>query len=407
MEFNRAFSVVRSIPLLVVLSAVCSTQAAVEIDHDAIEKARSGKRIGVEAGVSVSGDAGESLSQVRTYFRADNDGRWHFVPMQASGAGYQGILPAPDIHTEFVRYQLLAITSGRNLVKSEIYNIEIVKDEEALARLNQQAPTDVKIDVSELQDAQDIYEKLQSSDRIESADRLNVAQNADEATPDSRVDIRSEYNPLSDAIPGFRDYINLSYVPGAESYGVTAGIVSAAAATAATAPEVASTTTAAAAGGGVSTTAWVVGGLAVAGGVAVASDSGGSSGSSRSSGTDTGTGTGTGGGSTPPPDPGTVTNFDGRFTSAGTCAATGNAAFRWVVDLNQTDDQVTGVIAFHKCPGEGRAEYSVTGTATTASSVQLNGTLTSSQGPMAATAPANQTFTVSVGQAPNPNFAAP
>lgn len=390
MELNKVFPLVRSIPLLLVLGTVFSAQAAVEIDHEAIEKARSGMRIGVDTSVSVSGNAGESISQVRTYFRADNEGRWHFVPMQASGENYQGILPAPDIHTEFVRYQLLAVTSARNLVKSEIYDIEIVQDEAALARLNQNAPTDVKIDVSELQDAKDIYDQLKPSERISAADRQSIAQTDDEATPVFRVDVRSEYNPLNDALPGFRDYVNLTYVPGTESYGVPAGIVSAAAATTATAPDVASVSTVTAASGG-SKTAWILGGLAVAGGAVAASSSGG----------------GGGGGSSPPTDPGDVTNFEARWTGPQVCNETGDAAFRWVVDLNQSGDQVTGYIAFHKCPDEGRATYDVTGTATTASSVRLNGTLTSSQGPMAGVVPANQTFIVSVGQPPDPNFAAP
>ncbi len=392
MDYIKVISLPRLLPIVLVSLLAASSQAAVDITHDAIEKARSGTRIAVETEVTVSGGDGGNISQVRTYFRADNDGRWHFVPMELSGSDYRGILPAPDIHTEFIRYQLLAVTGARELVKSKIFNIEIVKDEETLARINQKSPTDVKIDVSDLQDAKDIYDELQSSDRVSTADKQNIARSESEATPDSRVDVRSEYNPLSDAIPGFNDYINLSYIPAAESFGATAGIVSG---SVVAGPAAKSISTAAVSSGG-SSTAWLLGGLAVAGGAAAASSGGGSSSNSDSN------------PAPPPPGPTpvTVTDFGNRWTGPQVCSATGDAAFRWVVDLSQdSNDEVTGIIAFHECPGGGRATYSVTGTATSDNSIQLAGSLTSSQGPLGGTAPGNQTFTVSVNQPPNPNFA--
>jgi len=384
METKQKLPFMRWIALLLPLGLAPAALAAVEIDHEAIDKARSGKRIAVEANVTVE-DGSESIREVRTYFRADNDGRWHYVPMQGERGDYRGLLPAPDVHTELVRYQMLAITASRQLAKSGIYNIEIVKDEEALARLNRQPPRDVKIDVSELQDARDIYEELDQSRRMSAADRQNIASESGEATPQSRVDVRSEYNPLADAVAGFDDYMNLTYTGAAEGYGVAAGIVSQAAA-AATAPQVA-TVSKAAAGGGGSSTGWILGGIAVAAGGAAAASSGGG-----------------GGGGDNNSSPG-VTNFEGRWTGPQTCAATGNAAFRWVVDLTQNDDQVDGIVAFHDCPGGGRATYNVTGTATAASSVSLDGTFAMGQGPLGGTAPANQTFTVSVSQPPDPNFA--
>jgi len=101
-----------------------------------------------------------------------------------------------------------------------------------------------------------------------------------------------------------------------------------------------------------------------------------------------------------------VTDFGGRTVSAGECPGnTGNAANRWVVDLTQSVAQITGVIAFHDCPGGGRATYNVTGTATTAATVTLDGTFDFGQGPLGGSAPASQTFTLSPGGAPNPNFA--
>jgi len=332
--------VLRLLCLLLLGSAVCA--ADVKIDHDPVERARSGVRIALEAGMK-----GERIDQVRTYFRADTDGRWHFVPMDKARGVYTGILPAADVHTEFVRYQLLAITPDRELFKSDVYTIEIEADEEALARLNRKAPTDVKVDVSELQDAQDLYEELKSSERVQPGDRTNLADSAGEPDPSSRVETRSEYSPRGDTLNGFSDYINLTYVADAQAFGVGAGAA------------------AAGAGGG--------------GG----DDDGAAS----------------------PPAGGGVTDFSGRWTGPQSCNATGDAAFRWVVDLSQSDDQVNGIVAFHDCPGGGRARYEVSGTATSAASLEADGTLVSSAGPLAGTAPANQTFTLREGEPPDPNFA--
>jgi hypothetical protein len=372
------------VPTTLVLAQ--AVHAAVTIDHDPVEEARSGKRIEIDA--SVSSDDADGIREVRTYFRADGDGRWHYVPMRPDGSDFAGLLPAPNVHTDVVRYQLLAITAGRNLVKSDIFDIEIEKDKDALARLESKPPRDVKIDVSELQDARDIIEQLDGRERVSFSDRRNEATQAGEANPDSRVDVRSEYNPVSDAIPGFDDYINLSYVGTPAGYGVAAGMVSKSASVGgAPAAGTVSTSAAASGGGGAG---WVLGGLALAGGAAAAAGGGGGGGDDD-------------GGTT---NPGSVTNFAGRTVSPVDCPGnTGNAANRWVVDLSQTNDQITGVIAFHDCPGGGRASYNVTGTATTAGTVSLDGTLDFSVGPLAATVPATQVFTVSPGSAPNPNFA--
>lgn len=375
-----------SVPATLLLAQ--AVHAAVNIDHDPVEEAPSGKRIEIDA--QVTSESSDSIREVRTYFRADGDGRWHYVPMRPDGSAFAGLLPAPNIHTDVVRYQLLAITAGRNLVKSDIFNIEIEKDEEALARLEGKPPRDVKIDVSELQDAQEIIEQLDGKDRVSFADRRNEATQAGDADPGSRVDVRSEYNPVSDAIPGFDDYINLSYVGTPAGYGVAAGMVSKSASVGG-APATGTVSGSAAASGGGST-GWVLGGLALAGGAAAAAGGGGGGGGNDG-------GSAGGGGST-------VTNFAGRTESPGECPGnTGNAANRWVVDLIQNNDQISGVIAFHDCPGGGRATYNVTGTATTANSVTLDGTFDFGQGPLGGTAPGSQSFTVSPGGAPSPNFA--
>lgn len=378
------------LPLIVGLIAAGQAFAAVEIVHNPIEESKSGRRIGVEAEVLIP-EGNDSVREVRAYFRTDQDGRWHYVPMHPDGDDYSGVMPAPDVHTSFVRYQLLSITDQRELTKSQIFNIQIEKDDKALKRLQSQEPRDVRIDVSDLQDAEEIYERLE---KASDADKQNLARESGRPDPDSRVDVRSEQNPATDALNGFDDYVNITYTGATKAFGTAAGIVSTNTATTAVAPNVAgvSTVTAAGAAGG-SVLPWVLGGVAVAGGAAAAG--GGSSDSGSSGG---GTGGGGGGGTT-------VTDFAGRTTGPNTCSATGNAAFRWVVDLNQTGADITGVITFHDCPGGGRAEYDVTGTATSDPTVTLEGVVTFTAGPLGGTAPANQTFTVSPGGAPDPNFA--
>lgn len=390
MHYNTAITIAKSVSLPALLMMAQAVHSAVQIEHDPVEDAPSGKRIEIDA--SVLNDSEDAIREVRTYFRADNDGRWHYVPMRPQNSAFSGLLPAPNVHTDVVRYQLLAITSARNLVKSAIFNIDIEKDKDALARLDGKPPRDVKIDVSDLQDANDIINQLDGKDRVSYSDRSNEATRASEANPNSRVDVRSEYNPVGDSVSGFDDYINLSYTAAPAGYGIAAGLVSKSAAVG-SAPAAGAVSSAPAASGGIST-GWLLGGVALAGGAAAAGGGGGGGGGDNSS--DNSGGGNNGGG---------VTNFTARTTGADCPGATGNAAFRYVVDLTQTDAQISGVVAFHNCPGGGRASYSVTGTATAASTVELQGTLDTSQGPLSATAPANQSFTVSVGSAPNPNFA--
>ncbi|MEM6486085.1 MAG: hypothetical protein AAF662_14015, partial [Pseudomonadota bacterium] len=175
----------------------------------------------------------------------------------------------------------------------------------------------------------------------------------------------------------------------------------------------------AAAGGGSSLAYVLLGGAAIAGGEAAASSSddddsdsegstgggSGGTGGGGGGGTGSGGGTGTGGGAGSGGGSGAITDFAGRSEGPNVCGDSGNAAFRWVVDLTQSGTDVNGVITFHNCPGGGRAEYEVTGTATDGSSLELQGSLTFSIGPLASTAPSNQVFVVSPGSAPNPNFA--
>ena len=83
------------------------------------------------------------------------------------------------------------------------------------------------------------------------------------------------------------------------------------------------------------------------------------------------------------------------------------APYRWTVSLTQTGAAVSGFIRFHNCPGGGIASYDVTGTATSASTVQLQGTKSTALGGLGGSTPGSQTFTITKGAPPTPNFAAP
>ncbi len=99
-----------------------------------------------------------------------------------------------------------------------------------------------------------------------------------------------------------------------------------------------------------------------------------------------------------------VTNFSGSWHSGATCD---NAAapYRWSVTLSQAGANVTGYITFHNCPGQGRAEYAVSGVATSATSVTLQGSKSVSLGALGGSTPQNVAFTVTKNGAPNPNYA--
>lgn len=99
-----------------------------------------------------------------------------------------------------------------------------------------------------------------------------------------------------------------------------------------------------------------------------------------------------------------ITNFAGSWTSAGTCD-NAEAPFRWTVSLSQSGASVSGTITFHACPGGGRVNYSVTGTATAAPTITLQGTISGGAGPLGGSAPSSQSFTLTKNGAPSPNLA--
>jgi len=111
---------------------------------------------------------------------------------------------------------------------------------------------------------------------------------------------------------------------------------------------------------------------------------------------------------TPPPEPTPTTAAPTNFAGFWQGAACPTGPNRWVVSLTQNGTAVSGSISFHNCPGGGRAEYSVSGTAGTGPSVTLSGPRTSAQGDpggLPDTTPLNGTFTFSPPGPPSPNSA--
>lgn len=261
---------------------ISSAFAMVKIDHKSVKKAPSGQRIDLSAKFN---DKSVGISKAFAYFNSDQDSLWHSVPMVGAGGKYSGQLPAPDMYTNTVYYRFLVVNKKDQIRAGEVYTIKIIKDEKALARLQRKPPTDIKIDVSEIQDAQDMVKKVERS-RVTQADKDKEAKRSTRPNPGSRVQVLSEYRPDIDTLKGFNDYVNMYYVP--KGYGVTAGIVDASASV--TGSGVGTYVGPAVAGGGVSTGV-LLGGAVLAGGAVVAGGAGGSGGNGGS-----GAGGGSGGG---------------------------------------------------------------------------------------------------------------
>lgn len=101
-----------------------------------------------------------------------------------------------------------------------------------------------------------------------------------------------------------------------------------------------------------------------------------------------------------------VVDFSGTWHSDATCDEAEDAPYRWEVALDQDEfGTVTGSIRFHDCPDGGRANYSVTGTATEEDTITLFGLLTDSRGGLGGRASPDQSFTLERGGPPEPNLA--
>ena len=274
--------------LLFCISSLTNVYAEIQIKHDEVSAANSGKRIGLNSEVTAVDKQG--IKTVRAYFKADGAERWHYVPMDndGTGANYAGQLPAPDVHTKQVDYRLLAVNGANEIAKTDIFSIKIDPDKTALARLKAKPPTDIKIDVSAIEEARDRFKEIEDYQEITEADQESEKNQRPEPSTDSRVAVRSEYKPDVIDVPGFNDYIDMYFTGSSDAYGVTAGIVESGSSVAGATGSAASATNVAAAtaaAGGIGGGA-VLGGLVLAGAAAGASSSGGGDSGGTTAGTD-------------------------------------------------------------------------------------------------------------------------
>lgn len=268
--------------VLAVSAALVSAQvqADVDIEHKPVKKAKSGRRIPLSANVE---DKTHGVDLVRTYFKEQQETRYYFVPMALKDGKFAGILPAPAFGTTFVDYLLLVKNGANEVVKSQNFTINVDDDEAAAARLQQEPPRDIRIDLDQFEEVKEALEEEPDT----------------EPNPDSRVRVNTELSDLPTSIPGFDDFIIMSRVPEAAALGVGAA-----------------TTTVAASTGGLSAATIGLGALAVggiAGGAVAAAGGGGDSG---------------GGGGTSPPE--TLPGDDGSVSSRDVSIS--------VIDFNNEQD---------------------------------------------------------------------
>ena len=185
------FSLIRLFVFLCALLFGFSSMAETVIKHKPVKRANSGERIPIAAQITDVSEPAKSIRLVRVYFSADSGEIKHFVPLneEEKGNQFSGLLPAPDVHTESVTYQILVVNDADEIQKSEELTIDIEADEEAAARLISKDPTDLHVDVSLLE-------------------------------------VFSEYAPGIDQaqVSGFQNY-TVNYVSPGQAYGVTGQVV--------------------------------------------------------------------------------------------------------------------------------------------------------------------------------------
>lgn len=111
---------------------------------------------------------------------------------------------------------------------------------------------------------------------------------------------------------------------------------------------------------------------------------------------------------TPMPTSTTVPNARRTITwrAQGGCNESEGSTYqwRWYITLEQSGVNVTGAIYFHKCPGEGRASYSLTGKVEADGSFTMTGRKSGGRGDLFGATPSTQRFTLREGVEPVPNF---
>lgn len=106
-------------------------------------------------------------------------------------------------------------------------------------------------------------------------------------------------------------------------------------------------------------------------------------------------------------DPIASVQYAGEWHSAAACDEPETGwEHRWSVDLDQDPaGVVTGTIRYHECPGGGRAEYSVHGVATAATSIRLFATQSGGAGDLGRSAPRQRVMWITPDGMPSFNLA--
>jgi hypothetical protein len=177
--------------LALALLASSALVAAVKIEHDPVEKSKSGHRIELEAKIQ---DKAVGVREARAYFKSGHDTRFWFAPLRPVGDKHVGILPAPALGAKTVEYRIYAVNGLQDFVKTQIYKIQIKDDEEALARMEAKEPTNVEIDLDQIEQMRDL------------------ARQGGEPDPSTQVEVRNDVpgSEMPSSIPGFQDYIVLA-----------------------------------------------------------------------------------------------------------------------------------------------------------------------------------------------------
>lgn len=262
MKSSRVIPLLSALALLPAWALPGFAADRIEIEHDELNTVTSGARVDLES--SISDNEGVGIRDARAYFKTEPANRYYFVPLDPGGDDeYRGVLPAMAAGTESFEYFILARSADNEIVKTDTWNVTIQDDAEAVARMEQKPPRDVKIDVDGIEEARDLVDEAR---KVTDTDRSNVAKRGGEPSPGERVEVRSDTPDAPQQIAGVDDYINLRLVKPAEAIGASA--ISSAATT-----------------GGTGISGGVLGGIAAAGaGIAVAGGGGGGGGGGSSDG---------------------------------------------------------------------------------------------------------------------------
>lgn len=112
--------------LWALLLVLCGTNTALaqlssSLEHEALRSVRSGERIHIATEFASQ----SSIDSVRVYFRAATEVPFAFVPMEADGASFLGVLPALARDAETLQYLFLVRRLSGGLEISETFQVEV------------------------------------------------------------------------------------------------------------------------------------------------------------------------------------------------------------------------------------------------------------------------------------------